>query len=100
MPLLVQYYLLPAFRHFLFRRTASHQLIQHCLSSFGAQYTAQTLNIFTLRTIAADYDCNTAIGHIHSLIQDATSDQFAILTRAETFQDSTPFLGGRLIGVM
>src|SRR6266567_2471414 len=70
--------LLPAFRDLLFRRTTRHQLIQQSLSSFWAQYTAQTLNIFTLCAIAADYYRDTAIGYIHTFIEYAAGDQFAV----------------------
>src|SRR6266568_773956 len=96
----LHYRLLPALRYLLFCRTARHQLIQYCLSSFWAQYAAQALNILTRCAIAADNNRDTAIGYIHALIQYATCDQFAVLPRAEALEDGTPFLSRSLVGYL
>src|SRR5260221_5610041 len=89
-----------AFSHGFFDGATGDEFVEQSLASFGAQHAAQALNVLAPGAVAADDNSHPAICHVHAFIQHTSRDQFAILTRAETFQDGTPFLGGRLICVI
>src|SRR5579884_1492827 len=94
---LSEHYLLPSPCHILLRRPTRNQLIQQRLTLLGTQNPAQALDVFAFCAVATHNDCHAAVWHINAFVKYSTRNQFSVLARTKSLENSAPFLGMRLV---